>query len=64
MYGNVSLLVFAVALAWRFRDKAWAVGSLIGLAVAVKLFLWPLAVWLAITRRSFGFAAWITQQAF
>ena len=61
MYGNVSLLMMlAVALAWRFRDKAWAVGSLIGLAVAVKLFLWPLAVWLAITRRSFGFAASIT----
>ena len=42
MYGNVSLLlVLAVALAWHFRDKAWAVGSLVGLVVAVKFFLAP-----------------------
>jgi hypothetical protein len=58
MYGSISLLlVFAVALAWRFRDKAWLVGSIIGTAVAVKFFLWPLVVWLAITRRRLALAA-------
>jgi len=57
MYGNMGLLLMlAVALAWRFRDKAWVVGSVVGLAVAVKLFLWPLVVWLAITRRRFAVA--------
>jgi Glycosyltransferase family 87 len=51
-YGNVSiLLVLVLALTWRWRDRAWLVGPLLGLAIAMKLFLWPLAVWLAITRR-------------
>jgi hypothetical protein len=57
LYGNLSLaLVLAVALAWRFRDRAVAVGLLVGLVIAMKLFLWPIAIWLAITRRSAGFA--------
>jgi hypothetical protein len=52
VYGNVSLvLVLAVALAWRLRDRPWGVAALLGLVVAAKLFLWPLVVWLAITRR-------------
>lgn len=57
LYANLSLaLVLAVALAWRSRDRAVAVGLLVGLVIAMKLFLWPLAIWLAITRRSAAFA--------
>jgi len=57
LYGNISLLlVLGIALAWRFRSRAWLVGSLVGLIVAMKIFLWPLAVWLAITRRRFAAA--------
>ena len=44
------LLLLAVAAGWRWRDRsggpAWA-----GAAVALKLFLWPLAFWFALTRR-------------
>jgi hypothetical protein len=54
-YGNLSiLLVLALGLTWRWRDRPWMVGPLLGLAIAMKLFLWPLAVWLAITRRRFA----------
>jgi hypothetical protein len=45
------LLGFLAALAWRFRDRRLAPGLLIGLAIALKPLLWPLAVWLLATRR-------------
>jgi hypothetical protein len=45
------LLLLAVALAWRCRDHIAAGGAATGAAVALKLFLWPLGVWLALTRR-------------
>jgi hypothetical protein len=45
------LLLLAVAAAWRWRDRIIAAGSAVGAAIVLKLFLWPLAVWLAITRR-------------
>jgi len=45
------LLLLVVALAWRCRDHIAAGGAAAGAAVALKLFLWPLGVWLAITRR-------------
>jgi hypothetical protein len=49
---NVSgLLVFAGALTWRYRDSAFRLGLVLGLAVGAKLFLWPLLVWTAATRR-------------
>jgi hypothetical protein len=44
----VSLLA---ALAWRYRSRALLPGLMVGLAVGVKLFPWPLAVWLLATRR-------------
>ena len=48
----------AVALAWRYRERAWIAGHRrSGLAVAAKLFVWPLVVWLLLTRR-FRAAAW------
>jgi glycosyl transferase family 87/dolichyl-phosphate-mannose-protein mannosyltransferase len=44
-------LLLAVALAWRCRDHPAAGGAAAGAAVALKLFLWPIGVWLALTRR-------------
>jgi len=49
---NVTLLLaFGAALAWRCRDRLGPAGVIIGLLVALKLFLWPLLVWLLATRR-------------
>jgi glycosyl transferase family 87/dolichyl-phosphate-mannose-protein mannosyltransferase len=45
------LLLVAIAAAWRWRDAAWPAALSVGSAIVLKLFLWPLAVWLAITRR-------------
>jgi hypothetical protein len=51
-YGAVGpLLVLLVAVAWRFRDSVPSGGAAIGGTVAVKLFLWPLVLWLGLTRR-------------
>lgn len=55
--GNVTLLLgLAAALAWRFRDRAVASGTPLGVTLAVKFLLWPLVVWFAATRR-YGAAA-------
>jgi hypothetical protein len=40
-------LCLLLALAWRYREARFAPGLAIGLAGAVKLFLWPLGLWLA-----------------
>ena len=49
---NVTLpLVLGLALVWRYRDRR-AVGALVAaLLIAVKLFFWPVLVWLVATRR-------------
>jgi glycosyl transferase family 87 len=45
-------LVLATAVAWRYRDrKAPMAATAIGLAAALKLFVWPLIAWFAATRR-------------
>jgi hypothetical protein len=44
-------LCVLAALAWRSRDERLAPGIAVGVAVALKFFVWPLAVWLAATRR-------------
>jgi hypothetical protein len=50
--GNVTLLLgLGVAVVWRNRDRALLVGSVVALLVSIKLFLWPLALWLVATRR-------------
>jgi Glycosyltransferase family 87 len=57
--GNVTpLLMLAAALAWRHRDRTRVAGSAVGVAVAFKLFLWPLVLWLLIAgrRRAAGVA--------
>jgi hypothetical protein len=45
------LLLLAVAAAWHWRDRLFASGAAVGAAIVLKLFLWPLAAWLALTRR-------------
>jgi hypothetical protein len=49
---NASLpLTLLVAVMWRYRDRAGIAGTALGYAVAVKLFLWPVVVWLALVGR-------------
>jgi hypothetical protein len=51
-YGNLTIvMVLLVAVAWRYRDRSWIAGLALGAAVAAKLFVWPLLVWLILTRR-------------
>jgi Glycosyltransferase family 87 len=62
-YGNLTvLLLVPLALAWRYRDTARIAGLAVGAAVAAKLFVWPLIVWLVLTRR-FRAAAWAVASA-
>jgi hypothetical protein len=50
--GNLTiLLVLPLAIAWRYRERAAVVGLAVAVAVSAKLFLWPLVVWLLLTRR-------------
>jgi hypothetical protein len=50
--GNVTLLLtLGLALIWRFRRSTVALAVLVGLMIALKLFFWPLLVWLLATRR-------------
>ena len=52
-YGAVGpALALLVALGWRYRDRVWPVAALVGAAIALKVFVWPLLVWLAATKRS------------
>jgi hypothetical protein len=62
-YGNLTIVkVLLVALAWRYRDQARWAGLALGAAIAAKLFVWPLVVWLLLTRR-FRAAAWAAGSA-
>jgi hypothetical protein len=71
VFGNLAvLLVLAIAIAWRYRDDWRVVGLAVGAGVAAKLLVWPLIVWLVLTKRFraaglavasavlFVFAAW------
>jgi len=50
--GNVTVLVvLGLALLWRYRHRAVAVAVIVGFLIALKLFVWPLLVWLVATRR-------------
>jgi alpha-1,2-mannosyltransferase len=44
-------LALLVALAWRYRARVAAPSAALGAAIVLKVFLWPLLVWLAATRR-------------
>jgi alpha-1,2-mannosyltransferase len=45
-----TLLALGVAIAWRYRSSAWICGIAVGLVIAMKLFLWPLLLWLFAAR--------------
>lgn len=45
-------LLLGVALLWRYRDRPVAAVPLTAALLVSKLFLWPLLVWLAVTRRT------------
>jgi hypothetical protein len=50
--GNLTIpLALLAALAWRFRTRSTAAGAAVAVALAAKLFVWPLSIWLAATRR-------------
>ena len=50
--GNISILLgLAAALVWVYRDRPRAAGAVLGISIAAKIFLWPLTLWLAVTRR-------------
>ena len=52
-YGAVGpALALLVALGWRYRDRVWPVAASVGAAIALKVFVWPLLVWIAATKRS------------
>jgi len=54
--GTVTIpLALGLAVAWRYRDRRWIVLLAVAALVAAKVFLWPLLIWLAATRR--GLAA-------
>jgi hypothetical protein len=49
---NITLLLaLGLAVAWRRRDNPWIAGIALALVVSVKLFLWPVGLWLLATRR-------------
>jgi glycosyl transferase family 87 len=49
---NVTLLLtLGLALMWRFRNRVVAAAVIGGSLIALKLFLWPLILWLVATRR-------------
>lgn len=60
---NLSLLIaFGIALAWRLRERPVAAGVLVGLLVSLKVFIWPLGLWLLATRR-YAAAGWAVATA-
>ncbi|HEX6701923.1 MAG TPA: glycosyltransferase family 87 protein [Gaiellaceae bacterium] len=46
-----TLLALGTALAWRYRDRRVVVALAVAAVVALKVFLWPLLLWLVATRR-------------
>jgi hypothetical protein len=45
------LLVLCIAAAWRYRDSAVRCGVAVAVAIVLKVFLWPLLLWLLLARR-------------
>jgi hypothetical protein len=45
------MLLLAAAAAWRYRNSRLLVAASVVGAVATKIFLWPLVIWLVATRR-------------
>jgi hypothetical protein len=54
---NVTLaLGFLLAVVWRFQRRELIAGLALGVALAVKFFLWPFVVWLLAVRRRWAAA--------
>jgi hypothetical protein len=51
-----SFLLLGAALAWRYRENARVVAMATAFTALLKLFLWPLGIWLLVTRRWRAFA--------
>jgi hypothetical protein len=49
-------LVLGIAAAWRWRARLWTPAIAIASVVVAKVFPWPLAVWLLVTKRYRAFA--------
>jgi hypothetical protein len=49
-------LVLGIAAAWRWRARVWTPAIAIASVVVAKIFPWPLAVWLLVTKRYRAFA--------
>ena len=45
-----TFLALAAAVAWRWRRSPWIGGIAVAIAVATKLFMWPLLIWLCLIR--------------
>jgi hypothetical protein len=51
-WANLSVpLALGVALCWRYRERPVVAGLLLALVVSVKVYVWPLALWMLATRR-------------
>ena len=46
-----SFLLLGASAAWRYRDRTAVAGVVVAFTAVLKLFLWPLVVWLLATRR-------------
>ena len=46
-----SFLFLGTALAWRYRNRAVVAGVVVAFTAVLKVFLWPLVIWLLATRR-------------
>jgi hypothetical protein len=49
--GLTPLIVLGTAVAWRWRERLWPPAIAIASIIVAKLFPWPLAVWLLVTKR-------------
>ncbi len=45
------LLALGAAAAWRYRATVWPLAATVGIAVALKIVVWPLLLWTLATRR-------------
>jgi alpha-1,2-mannosyltransferase len=49
---NLTLpMLLGLAVVWRYRDRTVVAGLVTGLVVALKIFFWPVLIWLVATRR-------------
>ncbi len=51
------LLTLGIAAVWRYRDRPAPAGALTALLISLKPVVWPLALWLLVTRR-FAATGW------